>query len=112
VATHQEYPSTTPKSIVTGSSTHSLARPVIPPAHTHHRRGSDKRGKTRKASGRGSRRKRRRGRGGREGGRRTEKNVRFFINPDPPVKASPAARIELTLGMYILLCVYVLKVIR
>jgi hypothetical protein len=28
-------------------------------------------------------------------------NVRFFINPDPPVKASPAARIELTLGMYI-----------
>jgi hypothetical protein len=35
-------------------------------------------------------------------------NVRFFINPEPPVKASPAARIELTLGMYILLCyVYV-----
>lgn len=54
-------------------------------------------------------------RGGRgEGGDRTwirgrreneerELNVRFFINPDPPVKASPAARIELTLGMYILL---------
>jgi hypothetical protein len=50
---------------------------------------------------------------GRKAGKRRGRmkvNVRFFINPEPPVKASPAARIELTLGMYILLYLYVLYV--
>jgi hypothetical protein len=55
-------------------------------------------------SERGGKKAGRKGRGEEGKRRRKDINVRFFINPDPPVKASPAARIEFTLGMYIFLC--------
>jgi hypothetical protein len=72
-----------------------------------------RRGKGERKAGREARGKEEKRGGGEEGGKwNREMNVRFFINPDPPVKASPAARIELTLGMYILFVVCCLLVIR